>query len=224
MIKKSLLILTALGALSVSAASGQSLPTHYDPKTGKYSNNASTLDPAPEGDRMFGPVVRAWNVRGVHDLSKTHLERQLTPAGRAWKNRVLALGYTEEEATDMSYIALGRGNKIPSDPPAVSSVTDSEPTDIIVSTQSEMPNFNRLFASGPLDRALKEQLNDPGSYKFLDATNPVRDTNNGTPCWTVVVHFLAKNAFGGVMRNYAYLSVVDDNQGGWRVIDCRINP
>jgi hypothetical protein len=190
---KSIIALLSLGALSINA----------------YA----------EGEAIYGPTVEAWNDNASHKKG-THYERQLTPPGRAWKEKALALGYSEKDISTILHLAYAEGNKLPPDP---TPVVDSDSRGFIVSTEEKAPNFNLPFASGPLNRALKEQLNDPGSYKFLDATDPVRETKNGTPCWTVVVHFLAKNAFGGVMRNYAYLSVVENGQGGWRVIDCRIN-
>jgi hypothetical protein len=67
------------------------------------------------------------------------------------------------------------------------------------------------------------EINDPDSYKFLDATAPVRDTRNGVPCFVVVVHFLAKNAFNATVRGYAYVYVVSNGRGGWTAIDREIN-
>jgi hypothetical protein len=82
-----------------------------------------------------------------------------------------------------------------------------EPDALVKSTEDAAPDFKRLWADLPLSRAIKAQLNDPDSYKFIDATEPVRNHVNGTACWTVVVHFLAKNLFNATTRHYAYVSV-----------------
>jgi hypothetical protein len=52
-------------------------------------------------------------------------------------------------------------------------------------------------------RAVKEILNDPDSFKFDSASSPTLTTHNGQSCWRVIVHFRAKNAFGGYVRGVA---------------------
>lgn len=107
---------------------------------------------------------------------------------------------------------------------ATEPIVDPDPDGFVCKPDNGAPNFNTPWADLPLSRAIKAQLNDPDSYKFIDTTDPVADHVNGAACWTVVVHFLAKNLFNATTRNYAYVSVVSNGKGSWQVIDCRLNP
>jgi hypothetical protein len=51
--------------------------------------------------------------------------------------------------------------------------------------------------------AIKQILDDPDSFKFDGASDPKLTMHNDKSCWSVIVHFRAKNAFGGYVRGVA---------------------
>jgi hypothetical protein len=62
--------------------------------------------------------------------------------------------------------------------------------------------------------AVKNSLNDPGSYQFVRSFKPWVATYNGTACWETKIVFRAKNRFGALMVGdiFVYLSGGDKPQ------------
>jgi hypothetical protein len=56
--------------------------------------------------------------------------------------------------------------------------------------------------------AIKKQISDPDSYKFVQAGGAWEDEYQGKHCWLEKVMFLSKNQFGGYVRSIADVKVV----------------
>jgi hypothetical protein len=55
------------------------------------------------------------------------------------------------------------------------------------------------------EEAVKQLLNDPDSYKLIQAVACTPTKYRGQPCWRVKILFRAKNAFGGYVQSVAYV-------------------
>jgi hypothetical protein len=55
--------------------------------------------------------------------------------------------------------------------------------------------------------AIKEKLNDPDCYKFIEVYEPKVSDWEKKPCWIEVVKFRAKNGFGGYMIRKAVIAL-----------------
>ena len=94
--------------------------------------------------------------------------------------------------------------------------TDAEPGDIPLEDNSK-PDFSHLWGDVKLAHAIKDELNDPDSYKTISIGEAVADNFNGMACYTVLVNFFVRNGFNTVTRNSAYVSVMKMG-GNWEVV------
>jgi hypothetical protein len=61
--------------------------------------------------------------------------------------------------------------------------------------------------------AIKEKLNDPDSYKFVETYEPKLSDFGGKPCWLEMVKFRSKNGFGGIVTGTAGVFLVVGSGG-----------
>jgi hypothetical protein len=177
---------------------------------------------------VYGPFVATWKDSLHHELG-TQQARHMTEAGKQWMIDAQARGYSEAECVGRLRDAFyAHHNTLPALPEPRQTVTampdavvtDPAPGDAISSDKSK-PDFHHLFGDVKLAHAIKNKLNDPGSYQTISVGEPFSDTFNGFPCWTVNVNFFARNVFNAVMRNSARVSVMMMG-GNWEVVNCEI--
>jgi hypothetical protein len=72
--------------------------------------------------------------------------------------------------------------------------------------------WNQIAGGWRTEQAVKDTLNDPGSYQLVRSFQPVHDKFNGTPCWRVKLVFRARNAFNGYVQGAAYVYEVTDSE------------
>jgi hypothetical protein len=63
----------------------------------------------------------------------------------------------------------------------------------------ESSAWNGVPGGHVTEDAVKDSLNDPGSYAFVRSFKPWVATYNGTACWETKVVFRAKNRYGAVI-------------------------
>jgi len=78
------------------------------------------------------------------------------------------------------------------------------PTPLVSTIAGPMPEVGGLWGvSLFVHDAIKEQLNDPESYKYTSTYVPQPSTYDGQDCWLEIVNFRAKNGFGGYIGGIA---------------------
>jgi hypothetical protein len=72
----------------------------------------------------------------------------------------------------------------------------------------ESSAWNGVPGGHVTEDAVKDSLNDPGSYQFVRSFKPWVATYNGTACWETKVVFRAKNRYGALLLGdvFVYLS------------------
>ena len=238
---KILLTLMAIASLTVASHASKpfskvaaDLSTRVEAQEAELKIIAAKLEMKAPPSPFYGPIVRHWKAED-HALGWVYA-RQLTPESEQWLKKLseklaeLEGRYSTDKSGKIHFFENTSpfGDEVEVTASTFSMPRESEASDKTVetltsSTDSTKPDFNRLWGDFPVSRAIKEKLNDPGSYKFEDTTDPVKDKHDGIDCWVAVVHFQAKNAFNAVTRNYAYVWVIKD-RGSWKAIDCQINP
>jgi hypothetical protein len=78
----------------------------------------------------------------------------------------------------------------------------------------ESSAWNGVPGGHVTEDAVKDSLNDPGSYQFVRSFKPWVVTYNGTACWETKIVFRAKNRFGALLVGdvFVYLSGGDKPQ------------
>ncbi len=78
----------------------------------------------------------------------------------------------------------------------------------------ESSAWNGVPGGHVTEDAIKDSLNDPGSYQFVRSFKPWVATYNGTACWETEVVFRAKNRYGALMIGdvFVYLTGGDKPQ------------
>ena len=76
----------------------------------------------------------------------------------------------------------------------------------------ESSSWNGVPGGSATEDAIKKNLNDPGSYKLVGAYKPQVATYLGEPCWKTKVVFRAKNSFGALILNSAFVYLTGGSQ------------
>jgi hypothetical protein len=136
---------------------------------------------------IYGPWVKTWK---DPEHSGVLMARHMTQAGKEWMKEAEARGYSEMEAMiKLQRAFYVKNNQLPSLPEvriatasltAANSPVDSTPDDVPLEDNSK-PDFHHLFGDIKLAHAIKDKLNDPGSYQTLSVGEPFPNRKRWPP-------------------------------------------
>jgi hypothetical protein len=74
--------------------------------------------------------------------------------------------------------------------------------------EPEVSPWNGVPGGDATEKAIKDSLDDPGSYQLVRSSKPLVTTYNGTACWGTKVVYRAKNRFGAlrITSTFVYLT------------------